>query len=206
MKTQKIVLLAIIFAIMIVFLIFIPLNAIVPLIALMVLAETEDIKLAALGGLLFGLASFFAALFFPSSPLYVIFLNPMISIIPRILVGVLVYLIYQACFKLLTRKYKFDVKSKDIYFMLQGKDKKIAGYKDYISLTISSVCGALINTTLVLGTMFLLYSGNTYTLNQISILVKPAVIIPILLPSIISEPIVCGIVVPPIVTALKHIR
>lgn len=198
MKTRQIVLLGIIFALMITFLIFIPLNAIVPLIALIVIAETENIKLAGLGGLLFGVSSFAAALFFPSTPLYVIFLNPIVSIIPRIIVGLMVFLIYKGIFKLLSNKFKTDIN--DTNNINRRKIRKL----QYVSLTIGAISGAIINTTLVMGTIFLFYTNKTYTLNDVSILVRPEVLLPLIAVSAILEPIFCALIAPPIVIALKH--
>jgi len=206
LKTQKIVLLAIMFALMIVFLIYLPMNAYVPLICLIVISQTGDIKLAALGGLLFGLASLMSAAFFPSTPLYPVFLNPLVSIIPRIITGIVIYLVYKGAFKLL-RKQKYEIKSTDdVYTVLTGEARTYAKKIDYISMTVAAVFGALTNTVLVLGTMFLLYNGRTFSMDEASILVKPEVIIPLVLISAITEPIVSGIVAPPIVTAIKHIR
>lgn len=205
LNTRQLVILALIFAIMIASLTVLPLNAVVPLVALIVIAEIGGIKLAGIGGLMFGLASLLSAAFMPSTPLYVVFLNPLVSVAPRIIAGLAIYLVYKSVFKLL--KGKIDVTDiEEVYYKLQGAERAKAKRIDYISMSAGAITGAIVNTVLVLGTIFLIYNNNTYTLNDVSILVRPEVILPLVAASAIMEPILCAIIAPPIVTALRYVR
>lgn len=206
-STKEIVLLAIIFAIMITFLMLLPQIAHVPLIALAVLALRSDVRIAALGGLLFGLASLLSALLVPSTPLYVVFLNPLVSVVPRIFVGIGIYFVNRIVFKWLVRAKKIEGVNhpREMYLLdLDQRDK--VKKLDYTSMVIASVTGALINTVLVMGTIFLFYTGRTFALEDAEILVRPEVLLPIISIGAVTEPIVTAIVAPPIVMALKHIN
>ena len=200
LNTKQIAILSLVFAIMIISLILFPINAFIPLVALIVIAQTGDVKLAGLGGLMFGIASFLSALLIPRTVLYFAFLNPMVSIIPRIIVGVMVFVIYKATFSLI--KQNLPIKSPSEIALLEGNDKTKAKRLDYISLTVAAISGALINTVLVLGMMFLFYVNHP----EHGVLIQPIPILIAVGPSALTEPIVCAILAPPIVTALKHVR
>ena len=81
-------------------------------------------------GLIFGLFSIYQNITAPT-PMSAFFYNPLVSVVPRVLIGVLSYYIY----KLIRAKLK---------------NAKIA-------ISITAVCGSLINTIGVLGTIYLLY-------------------------------------------------
>ncbi|WP_300409364.1 ECF transporter S component [Lagierella sp.] len=82
-------------------------------------------------GLVFGLFSLFTNLTAPSSLLYFMFINPLVSVLPRVLIGVLTGLLFK----------KLNEKFKDNFFVP----------------FIVGACGAVINTVLVLGLGYLLY-------------------------------------------------
>ena len=81
-------------------------------------------------GLIFGLFSIYQNITAPT-PMSPFFYIPLVSVVPRVLIGVLSYYIY----KLIRAKLK---------------NAKIA-------ISITAVCGSLINTIGVLGTIYLLY-------------------------------------------------
>lgn len=204
-KTFKIVILSIMFALMIVFLFFMPMYAFVPLIILAVFAQISNVKMAALMGLFFGIASLLSALLVPSSPLYVAFLNPVVSIVPRVFVGIAGYYVYTGVFKLLGKK-RGITDLKDIFSRLKGVERKAALKNHYIASVLSSISCALVNTILVVGIILIWYNGRTFTLEDMSIMMKPNIFIPLITLNAILEPIITAIVAPPIVTALKHLR
>jgi uncharacterized membrane protein len=204
-KTFKIVILSVMFALMIAFLFFMPLYAFVPLIILAVFAQLSNVKMAALMGLLFGIASLLSALLVPSSPLYVAFLNPLVSVVPRVLVGIAGYYVYVGVYKLLGKK-RGLTNPKDIFSSYKGEERKIASKNHYIASVLSSISCALVNTILVVGIILIWYNGRTFTLEDMSILMKPEIFIPLITLNAILEPIITAIVAPPIVTALKHLR
>ncbi len=83
-------------------------------------------------GLVFGLFSLFTNLTAPSSLLYFMFINPLVSVVPRILIGVLTGMLY----KKLSEKFKNNF---------------------FVPFLIGAI-GAIINTVLVLGMGYILYA------------------------------------------------
>lgn len=82
-------------------------------------------------GLSFGLASLIRNLTQPTSILSFAFMNPLVSVLPRLLVGVMAYYGYYGI-------------------------RKFAN--DYISIIAGAMIGSCTNTALVLGTMYILYA------------------------------------------------
>ncbi|GGL62098.1 ECF transporter S component [Sporolactobacillus putidus] len=86
---------------------------------------------AIIGGI-WGMTTFIRAFTFPSSPIApIVFTNPLISVVPRILIG----LIAGYAFQLLRRIKRFDL----------------------AAMSLSAVLGSLTNTILVLGLIYLFY-------------------------------------------------
>ena len=91
----------------------------------------------AIMGLLFGLTSIYSAIVNPQL-LSVLFYNPLVSIVPRILVG----LVAAWTYALFARIFKAD------------KNRLRVG----TAASISAICGTATNTILVLGMIYLLYA------------------------------------------------
>ncbi len=106
-----------------------PINATIMHIPVIIGAIIEGPLVGIIIGLIFGLTSLFRALTMPTLTNFV-FLNPLISILPRILIGITAYYSFETFRKLL-------------------KDEKRAGF---ISATISS----LVNSIGVLGMIYIL--------------------------------------------------
>ncbi|WP_066895414.1 ECF transporter S component [Clostridium nigeriense] len=81
-------------------------------------------------GLIFGLFSIYQNITAPT-PMSPFFYNPLISVLPRVLIGVLAYYIYK---------------------MIKSKVKNVK-----VSISIAAVCGSLVNTIGVLGGIYLIY-------------------------------------------------
>ncbi|MCP0886095.1 ECF transporter S component [Ligilactobacillus sp. WILCCON 0076] len=97
---------------------------------------------AIVGGF-WGLVTFIRAFIWPTSPLAtIVFVNPLIAILPRILIGVI---------------------AGYTYYFLRSKLKS-----QFVSMSIAAVLGSLTNTLLVLGQIYLFYrnqSEKMYSLN-----------------------------------------
>ena len=121
---------------MVPFLGFIPLFAVsitIIHITVIVAAITLGTKDGMLIGLIWGLLTMYRAWTMPTTPLdTLIFTNPVISVLPRILVGLVAGVVFTLLYK---------------------KTKKV-----YISTAISAALGALTNTVLVLGLMGAIYT------------------------------------------------
>lgn len=153
-----------------------PVNATIMHIPVIIGAIIEGPIVGGIIGLIFGLTSFMRAITMPS-PTNFMFMNPIVSILPRVLMGVSTYYIYKIVFK--TTK----------------------------NISISGMCsgflGSIINTFGVLGMVYLLYAqryveaigGDTSTAG--------AVILGIAATNGIPEAIVGALVVSGVVIILK---
>lgn len=81
-------------------------------------------------GLIFGLFSIYQNITTPT-PMSPFFYNPLVSVLPRILIGVISYYVYK---------------------IIRAKVKNIKA-----SISIAAICGSLVNTIGVLGTIYLVY-------------------------------------------------
>ena len=145
-------------------------------------------KIGGVLGLLFGLISFFNALTSPTAASF-IFINPLISIIPRIFVGIIPGLAFQGLKKI---ENKIDNKFMYIFWVilfiilsiLIGKNIKNGESifvllifllvlitvsvmsirrkdKEYFFVSLASALGAIVNTVLVLSMIYIIY-GKEY--------------------------------------------
>lgn len=94
-------------------------------------AIMEGPFVGAMVGLIFGLSSL-AKSFMTPTPISFIFMNPLVSIVPRIMIGILTY-----------------------YFFVSAK-KIIKNEK--VVLLLSGAFGTLVNTVLVLGSAYIIYA------------------------------------------------
>lgn len=81
-------------------------------------------------GLIFGLFSIYQNITAPT-PMSPFFYNPLVSVLPRVLIGVISYYIFK---------------------FIKNKLKNVK-----LSITIAAICGSLVNTIGVLGTIYLIY-------------------------------------------------
>ena len=127
-------------------------------------------------GSIIGGITFIRAFVWPTSPLAaIVFVNPLISILPRILIGTVAGWL----FKFLT----------------------LRTGKRYLSMTVAAVAGSLVNTILVLGQIYLFYRGHSMALYHIDI----QALLPYLLgvTNGIPEAILAGILAPMIAKPLR---
>lgn len=119
-----------------------PIDATILHIPVIILAIVEGPVAGAILGFMFGVTSLIKAFVVPT-PFSFIFMNPIVSVLPRILIGLLTGLIYKAI-----------------------KNRKSIGKA---SIGIAAGIGSLINTIGVLGLIFIIY-GQAYmeTVNQVN--------------------------------------
>lgn len=133
-----------------------------------------------LGGIM-GVATFSRAWLMPIGPLDLFFRNPIVSILPRIFIGILAYYAYCGLVKLVKKK--------------------------YAALVLASLVGALVNTVFTLGTLMVVYYDalNALTGKEMGITAWGLIGI-IMTTNAIGELLATGIIVPPIVASLKKVR
>ena len=110
-----------------------PMKATIMHVPVIIGAIIEGPLVGAIIGLIFGLTSLWNAITQPVllSPL---FINPLVSVLPRILIGIIAYYVYQGVYKL---------------------TKKV-----YASGFVAGLLGSLANTAGVLGMIYILYSDK----------------------------------------------
>lgn len=184
-KTFRLVIRGILLAIIIVqamvpFLGFIPLGFIsltIIHITVIVAAIVLGTKDGAIIGLFWGLATIVRAYAMPTTPFdTLVFTNPIISVLPRILVGVVAGVVFNQFYK----------RSKSVV----------------VSSAVSGVLGSLVNTVLVLGLMGLLYSSATAAAYETDTSTLFTVLFGIGVANGIPEAIGAGIISPLIAKAL----
>lgn len=131
-------------------------------------------------GLIFGLFSMYQNYTAPTSLTYFIFLNPIVAIIPRVLIGIVTYYVY-ALFK-----NKFNNKS--------------------IPVGIAAVMGTLTNTIGVLGLTYLIYLERYAVALNISEAAVSSTLLGIIVSNGIPEAVLSGLVTIPIIRIMQKIR
>lgn len=149
--------------------------AFIPLIAVIISAEFVGLKNGIFTGLFFGLLSLLSSFIRPSL-LYFAFQNPLISVLPRILIGIAAY------------------------YATIGTKKLFPKLPAIFSYSVGTIAGVLTNTIGVLGLILLLYNGEPLSIGSA---ISLKFISTIIVGNSILELVLCTIITPPIVLALK---
>ncbi|MDY4559302.1 MAG: ECF transporter S component [Eubacteriales bacterium] len=190
-NTKQIAIIALLVAMMIIFA-FVPINiagasiAVLPLIAIFIACQAEGGKVGFFMGFAFGLLSLISAIAIPQllSP---VFYNPMVSIVPRIFIGITTYFSYIGLRKGFRRVFK-------------NKDKKVATRINILlSSSISSAVGTITNTALVIGMIYAFNAGKAYG----GIVIDAAFLSALVGVNFVIEIAIAMILTPPIVLAIR---
>lgn len=154
-----------------------PVNATIMHIPVIIAAILEGPIIGAIMGLIFGILSIIRAIT-TGNILLVAILNPLVSVLPRILIGVGAYYVY----------------------------KLIPVKNDKIKVGIASAVGTAINTAGFLGMMYLLYGEQFATANKIPQDTVGKAIVTIAVTHGIPEIIVGVIITVGVIIALKKVR
>ncbi|CEP77731.1 MAG: ECF transporter S component [Defluviitoga tunisiensis] len=137
-------------------------------------------------GLIFGISSIIQALLRPNI-LSFAFINPLVSVLPRILIGLVSYYSYKLVFNLFSSR----------------KNGEVSKGADSISVGISAALGTLTNTVGVLGMMYLLYAGRIAEAMEIKKEAVGGVILAIGLTNGIPEIIIAVLITIAVIRAVK---
>lgn len=137
-------------------------------------------------GMVFGLTSLYTAVQQSANPIAFAFLNPLVSVLPRILIGIVVHYVYK------------------------GLNSVFKEKKQALSIGISAAAATVTNTVGVLGTIYILYAKR-YVEALITVFglpadTAPAYIFISALPNFIAELVFSILLSIPIVLAVKKIR
>lgn len=152
-----------------------PMKATIMHIPVIIGAIIEGPVVGATIGLIFGLTSLWNAITQPVllSPL---FINPLVSVLPRILIGIVSYYVYQGVYK---------------------TSKKV-----YASGFIAGIIGSLANTAGVLGMIYILYADKYLALMEQQGASAAKLLFGIVLTSGVPEALVAGLIVSAVSVAL----
>lgn len=152
-----------------------PIKATIMHIPVIIGAIIEGPVVGATIGLIFGLTSLWNAITQPVilSPL---FLNPIVSVLPRILIGIIAYYVYQGVYKL---------------------TKKV-----YASGFVAGLIGSLVNTVGVLGMIYVLYAEKYLTLIKQQGASAGKILLGVAFTSGVPEALVAALIVSAVLVAL----
>ncbi|MDR0751120.1 MAG: hypothetical protein LBF12_00810 [Christensenellaceae bacterium] len=152
--------------------------AALPLVVVIISAQAFGLKSGLITGAMFGIISFVGSFIAPSL-LAQAFYNPLVSLFPRILIGLFVYL------------------SNKCLMTIFPKIKQILAY------AISASVGILTNTILVIGMILIFNFGKTFLHNEDTLTIGWQWMVALLLQNTIFEFLICIILAPPITIALR---
>lgn len=131
-------------------------------------------------GLIFGLFSMYQNFVAPTSLIFFVFLNPIVALIPRILIGLVSYYVY----KLLKNKFK----------------------NKSVSIAIAAVAGTLTNSIGVLGLIYVLYLEQYAEALNISKDLVATTLLGTLVTNSLAEAIFSALIAIPLITIMSKIR
>ena len=152
-----------------------PIKATIMHIPVIIGAIIEGPVVGATIGLIFGLTSLWNAITQPVllSPL---FINPLVSVLPRILIGIIAYYVYQGVYKI---------------------SKKV-----YASGFVAGIIGSIVNTAGVLGMIYILYADKYLDLMGQQGASAAKLLFGVVLTSGVPEALVAGLIVSAVSVAL----
>lgn len=154
-----------------------PVSATIMHVPVIIAAIIEGPIVGAIVGLIFGLFSIYQAITAPTVTSF-IFLNPIISVLPRILIGVVSYYVYYFVSKKYTR----------------------------LSIGLSSIIGTFTNTFLVLSLAYIFYANSLANAFEINVSTLGTFLAGIGFTNGIPEIIVSTLITVPVVFAIKKLK
>lgn len=199
-KSKRIALMAFMLALIIIFnfvpISFGPVTLGLMILPVLIMAQMEDLKMTIVTGLLLGVTNLISWYTVKAGALLApVFQNPLVCILPRVMIGIVAYAVYHLLSKLLRPKYG-EVDGQEV--LLNKKQLFIS--EKAISVT-ATACGVLTNTLLVGLMALLLFKGQTFGSTAIS----AQWIATLFSVNFVIEVIAFPIIVPAIVFALKKI-
>ncbi len=191
MKTRTIALNAIMTVLVVIFS-FIPVHigpiklAVLLLLPVIIVSQIEGIGTAIYIGFVTGLMSCILAIARPVSPVAIIFRNPMISIFPRIMIGVLVFSVSKLIDKIILQ---LKVGSKMVRFL-----------EKYAQSFIVSAVGVVTNTGFVLLMIWTFYANKTVS----DVIIGKEFMMGLISINFFIEILLVSIITPPIVYAIRR--
>ncbi|MDV7757972.1 ECF transporter S component [Liquorilactobacillus mali] len=157
-----------------------PVNLTIIHITVIVVTLTMGLKAGALAGGVWGSITLIRAFIWPTSPLdTIVFTNPFIAILPRIMIGVVTF-------------WTFKALSKKVNYIT-------------FNMCVSAILGSLINTLLVLGQIYLFYNNHSQTLYSLNTSALLPYLLGITITNGVPEAILAACIAPSISKVLKKV-
>jgi len=163
-----------------------PANATTMHIPVIIGAILEGPVAGALIGLIFGLFSMLQAIMRPGV-LSFAFLNPIVAVLPRIMIGLISYYVYAG-----------------VLWLMRNSEKK--HYVTTIASAVAAAAGTLTNTIGVLGMIYIIYAAKTAEALGVSYAAAGGAIAAIGMTNGIPEIIIAVIITVAVVSAVRKIR
>lgn len=154
-----------------------PVKATIMHVPVIIGAILEGPLVGAMVGLIFGIFSIVQAITTPT-PVSFVFMNPLVSVLPRVLIGITSYYVYAA---------------------VKSKSKPLA-------ITIGAVVGTITNTIGVLGMIYIIYLGPYAKTLNLSLSAAKKGILVIAITNGIPEAILSAVIIVSVVTAVNKIK
>lgn len=169
------------------------------LLPVLVAAQVERLSTAAFTGFVLGLSSLVCAFIFPNvmSPL---FYNPLVSVLPRILIGVVSWTVFRytnVAIDKISRSLA-KKKNKPVSQVSEPLKRKGAARFPFIS-AFSAMMGVITNTGIVLAMMWIFFNNKIVG----EMVINAQFFTALLSLNFVIEIAVCAVLVPPIVYAIK---
>lgn len=158
-----------------------PVNATIMHIPVIIGAVLEGPVVGAFVGLIFGVFSIIQAITSPTVVSFV-FMNPVVSVLPRVLIGIVSYYVY-------------------VYI-----NSAIKSNKRFVPIAVAAVSGSLVNTIGVLGSIFLIYLAPYAKALNISVSAAKKGIFTVGLINGIPEAILSVVITVTVVSAVTKMR
>ncbi|WP_368488598.1 ECF transporter S component [Clostridium sp. BJN0013] len=155
-----------------------PIKATIMHVPVIIGAILEGPLVGAMVGLIFGIFSIIQSITAPT-PVSFVFINPLVSVLPRILIGLVSYYLYKA---------------------ISSKNRRI------IPMGIAAAVGSLVNTVGVLGMIYLIYLEPYSKALNISLSAAKKGILAVAFTNGIPEMILSVIITVSVITAVNKIR
>ena len=172
----------------------------VVLMPLLICAMTTKFQVGVIVSIIFGMLSMVNNYINPTSILSFAFQNPLISVLPRSLIGPIVYLTYHGMQKALHVNTSHLYASKlDEENLQVSKSRK----KNLLASTVATAVGVTANTLMFFIMLLLVYGGEVHDGTKIGFALIGGIAVSNYIPEVIASSIICPLIITGVQRAIK---
>ena len=172
----------------------------VVLMPLLICAMTTKFQVGLMVSIIFGILSMVNNYINATSILSFAFQNPLISVLPRSLIGPIVYLTYHGMQKVL------NVNTAHLYASKLDEDNiqvSKSRKKNILSATVATAVGVTANTLMFFIMLLLVYGGEVHDGTQIGFALIGGIAVSNYIPEVIASSIICPLIITGVQRAVK---